>query len=171
MTYSGHQKHHIPNQTQGSALPGLRENPGLQSRGTAVRPWHTLEPCYYPCPGTPRLMVDMVWALFPTPSNSQPFQLFDFKTSCVLLQLPSTPFGWWEQASILPGGALCTPCLFSTFPLRRDKHVLVFHSCSSRWSWTRTKISFSELSLWSGLLANSCEICCLPRVLLHSSRA
>lgn len=72
-----------------------------------------------------------------------------FQNTLCFDSAPSHPkFGWWELASILPGGAPCTPCLF-TFPLRRDKHVLVFHSCSSRWSWTRTKISFSALSLWS----------------------
>lgn len=53
----------------------------------------------------------------------------------------------WAMGTNL--SSCCTPCLFTTFLYKRDKHILVIHSCSSRCSWTRTKIGSSVPSMWS----------------------
>lgn len=135
---------------KGTGLQGCRREVGFsQWRGyrysqTQIHSWSAC--CQWPEHQDERSQ----WSqLFPNPQFTSLSAIW-FQNKLCFDSAPFHPkFGGWEPASILPGSAPCTPCLFTRLPLRRDKHVLVFHSCSSRWAWIRTKISFSALSLWS----------------------
>lgn len=135
---------------KGAGLPGCRREVGCsQWRGyrysqTQIHSWSAC--CQWP-------EHQDQWSkwpqLFPNPQFTTLSAIW-FQNKLCFDSAPFHPkYRGWEPASILPGAAPCSPCLFTRLSLRRDKHVLVFHSCSSRWAWIRTKISFFTLSLWS----------------------
>lgn len=171
MTYSGHQEHHLPNQIPRElASQDVEEKLGVHSgeATVTVRHRYTLGPPAANGQSTKTNGPNGLSSFLTL--NSQPFQLFDFKTSCVLIQLLSTPS--------MEGGN--RPLFCRALHPAHPAYSPDFLSEEINMSLSSTAVppdgpesgpkSASSL-LHCGLLGNSRENHCRPCVILHNPRA